>query len=758
MYTHLKLPVRPVLADIWLTMPINLLLALPEYVTRDPNAPKHNVIADIRNFLSASGWEVATKVIKPHIWAPGWSDDELKTFATSPFVSTHESVPGTLFEDLSACEFFDGQQYEIVHFTGYVIERRNNPTLYLDVSRTMEAGALRDALVSADTRLLVLNVPADQFDYAVRLAELVVGGGGPAVIVVSLGQATPLSTLDLITELYIEVAEANWGSGDPKLVTDYFSQLYLDLVHNLPLTSVAAPPEWQQPGLNVCLYYGTDGEKLLDFTRWMDILGRRMQGVKKIAIERNLRLERLRPHYEKFLRPSKRAALEDLVRSETRGVSILLNDVNENFTRLENVRARIHDHESEGALPLSEIADAVPQLEQAARELKSQDLLELTLQEEVTRAPRVLNANFRDQVNPKEMLPSDQGLEPGSKCELLVDVGPAWDELKTIVKGRPVFPVEALPQTDDGWEIDVLLISEDFSPHGAMGKLWLRSAGGQSHPYHNELRLHKPGPLVIPLHAPSYPEGNYNTASFTARARLSLYYENNLLQSAVVKVGVAQSREVVLDEENSVEIDYVLSGGFHNADRFARRAVNFGEQDVAVSQPIALNLTLNDDANGNHRIIIRPRGDGSSAATSPATSPAASPPAGYTTYDPIAAAKVLELARTELRNIFYGRHTTGAADPKVSGLDNNNGKTRDQFKLDLQTFALLGNTLFEMLTDEVQAAGGKMTATDWEKEVTKALIESSVIQVARTGHANYAIPWALVYEHPMPGPTLLPCH
>src|SRR5207249_1222104 len=73
------------------------------------------------------------------------------------------------------------------------------------------------------------------------------------------------------------------------------------------------------------------------------------------------------------------------------------------------------------------------------------------------------------------------------------------------------------------------------------GQMWVPTATGRSFPVTEGKTASKAGPVVLTVRAPGFPEGDKETTR-TARARLLLYYENNLLQSAAVRVGVVRAK------------------------------------------------------------------------------------------------------------------------------------------------------------------------------------------------------------------------
>jgi hypothetical protein len=63
--------------------------------------------------------------------------------------------------------------------------------------------------------------------------------------------------------------------------------------------------------------------------------------------------------------------------------------------------------------------------------------------------------------------------------------------------------------------------------------------------------------------------------------------------------------------------------------------------------------------------------------------------------------------------------------------------------------AELGSELFSSAFDQVQLEDGTCTQAQWAQSLVRVLTKASVIQVTRTGPAQYVFPWALVYEYPL---------
>jgi len=123
-------------------------------------------------------------------------------------------------------------------------------------------------------------------------------------------------------------------------------------------------------------------------------------------------------------------------------------------------------------------------------------------------------------------------------------------------------------------------------------------------------------------------------------------------------------------------------------------------------------------------------------------------------YDPEAAAKALKQARTKLAGCFYRKDDNGQVLEGKYGLDGQNGQKKDQFLHDLMRLADCGRTLFYTVFGTVSARnpdGSSMAPRDWTEKLQQALASGCIIQIARTGRANYVFPWALLYDYPMPG-------
>ena len=307
--------------------------------------------------------------------------------------------------------------------------------------------------------------------------------------------------------------------------------------------------------------------------------------------------------------------------------------------------------------------------------------------------------------------------------------------MKSIVSGIAEFPADALPPTDEGGhQIDVVFASDAFEPRIVNGVIWLPEKTGRSHPVIDGTKQEKAGPIALRLLAPKLGRAG----SQVAHGRLGLYFKNNLLQSAAVRVtvsGEANSNQM----PNKVDVDFVLTGGFRDIESLSTRDVE--PSDPAANgkgEPIGLNLTLNDDGGGTHRIIV----------------PELKGPVGFN-YNPVAAGRLLADARTELQGFFFKRDGKGnfvfSGGDKVLGLDPDNGKSYEGFCADLFDMAQQGGKLFGQLFKNVIPTDGR-TQAQVISDLREAVAGSTVIQVARTGSADYVFPWSFVYDFELSEP------
>jgi len=694
-----------------LRLPIRILLA-----TRGAPTPEtaFNVVGMVRRLLGRQGDEGAGKVYHPFVYSGDATDAEILRFVESEWVDPDYSPSptqgnertgtGRSIEDLRLGHFpvagspvADARAtFDIVHFAGGGFTIGKTAMFPLDPGNfALSAGEMRDALIRSACRLLILQVDSRSLGWANVMAEWIVGSGGPSVLVVH--------------------------PTDRVAAERFFVRFYLELLHNEALTQSAIYAETD--GVSATLHLCQGGDREWNFQLMVEEVKNRLAAVEREADRQQFR--RLVETATRFQHAAETRAALSL--AESVAAVARTDDGTDVRAILEQLR---FDRESLGVVPLSRAAEAVQRLEALEPAVAA-----LRRRAEGRDAPRVLNANFRHVGG--EMLAPDEAFLPERAYELLVDVGPRWDRALSLVRGSAEFPADALPPNEEGHAIEVVFASDDFEERMAATSLWLPRTG-RSQPIVDGRPQPDSGPVALRLTTPSLAEG---APSRELHGRLCLYFENNLLQSAKVRVRLGREGAEA-DGHNLIEVDYVLTGGFRAIGRLESRNLRPGSGVRPITSPpdfepqrVALNLTLNDDGGGTHRIIV----------------PSLGTPAAIG-YDPLSGERVLAEARRQLLDLFWERDLDGTVTARVGEIGANNEKTMDAFKRDLLILARHGARLFAQLFAKVRPPDGQSGA-QWIAALRAAIAHSSIIQIARTGPAQYAFPWSLVYDFPLPGPS-----
>jgi hypothetical protein len=693
----IHLPVQSVPATTLVKLPLHVLQVIADFVDISAEASRpFNLFGTLATLLGQRGW---ARVMVPQLWSPGRTPDQLRqAFPVRGDLGTDPFSPSNLVQQPPFVPQADATppQYEIIHISARFLFSRNAYDATYELKAVLShtplvmvrPGQVRDMAVQHGTRLIILDRPTSMIRQSEidDFARAVSGAGGPAVLVVK--------------------------EEDPQVRDKFLADTYAAIVHNHPLSRVAR----FQSATNVDLYLGRSADRSLSF----DSFRKQLQDELKY-LERTSRQPFSRTFHLQFrdggaTRFDYRSAREYLHQEGMSSLSLRGKQiVDAARAAMATIPQPPWDEEIQGVIPLAEasehLARAVQELERAALD-------------EVTQAPRVLNANFS---TAEQKLPPNQPLVAGRTYDLLVDIGPRWQD-GSIVSSREAFPVEALPQGVDGHLIEVVFSTADFDPPMSRTQLWLPANFGPSSPVIEEKPQPRPGPVRLPVRVLGPPD-KAGRSKTRARGRLCLYYENNLLQSAKVSVGLTRAGEEKRSARNRIDVDFRLTGTFHGAGaQFAVR--RFGDQE----RKVGLNITLNGDGGGNHRILIN-SGTKLGAAWMP--------------YDPAALKGALDRCRAELVNVFMNRKENGDATD-TWGLNASNGKTKRQFELDIYILARLGEQLFNALVQQMQPESGN--AVSWVRQLQKILRERSVIQIARTGETprQYVWPWALLYSYALP--------
>ena len=333
---------------------------------------------------------------------------------------------------------------------------------------------------------------------------------------------------------------------------------------------------------------------------------------------------------------------------------------------------------------------------------------------------RLLNAGFSDR---HSIIKPYQALRSNKEYDLLVDIGPLWkDEISLVVKNpEAYFPEKYLPSESKGYIVRVVFISEDFTPPLSSAEIWVPSKPTQSHPYIKNKPALKPSPVNLPVITPKI---QLPDSEKRAYGRLCFYYKGQLIQSAQVSVGISETGALTLQEPNKIQVDYVLTTNL------SEKLEKIGDRNIKIQsnyeRPISANITLNDDGSGRHRILATYYSESKEDAI---FSPA------WQSYDPNSTQKVLESFREVLSSCS-------------KRLGNSLEKNKKDFYYNMRDLAILGDKLYVSALSGINV-GAWQSPAKWKEGLLKVLRKSGVIQIARTGPANYVFPWALIYDYPL---------
>jgi hypothetical protein len=726
MVTVEKLSARHRLAERPVEIPLAILLAIPGYVARDaPPGALPDLFGALTAVLHAASQDEADRIFRPRVWAPAWSETEL---ASAVGFSHWSALPPERLRarraplDPTALRDDESGRADIVHLVARV-ELENGPrgpqaalVVEHDGDRrvSVSAAGLRDALVMAGVRLLVLHPPPYQapFPFADDLAREIVEDGGPAILVAMENHA------------------------DPSL-RETLQGFYAELSHDRVLSDAA----W---GFDGTLFLGEGGEGLLQFHPYIEALRTRARAVARTA-EEALGMKELLAELSGYLHQAEVSQME----ADAAALANLANELESGAAyrveELQRLGELAWSHEGEGVIPLSREMAALKSLEASAGSAAERyEAVERELLSTAERGPRVLNANVAEPETGRVLDPTD-ALIVGRRYELLVDVGPRWSEIRSLVRGSGLFPERALPPGAEGHELDLVLVGEHLEQDLVTARIWLPAERGRSYPVENDRRLDRPRPIALPFNPAVRTEWaldpDVGSPMPPVRGRLSVYFRGTLLQSAVVTARLASADGPSPPGENRVDVDFAITGTFQDlAAEFGRRQLTLGGR-LQGGLPVGASIALNDDGAGGHRLVIACGPEGSDSLL-----------AGWVPYNPVAASDLLRQARADLLECFY----QGEEAARRVGLDRDNGKGYDEFRFDLKRLALRGRDLYAVATAQARSDQGG-DARDFSAGLRKALAEPRVIQVGRTLLAEYAFPWALIYDIPLAGPRYLFC-
>ena len=349
---------------------------------------------------------------------------------------------------------------------------------------------------------------------------------------------------------------------------------------------------------------------------------------------------------------------------------------------------------------------------------------------------RVLNANFLAEYD-NHVLTPNENLRPGETYRLLVDIGLPWNTIPSIAGGKIGFPEDDFftyltsNDREKGWfDLEVVFISQEFLPNLINGRIRVSMGSVQrSTPYIDNKLAPMPGPLKLTIQAPNISQ---NLIDARAHGYLCLYYGVQILQSAVVDVGIGRRSTGTKDEDsNSITVDYVLTR-IENADKnilVRNRSTKDGEFEA----PIKIGVMINNDIRGTHRILLKLDDE---------TDDRQYLPPAWKAYDANSVSETLKKIRRVLSSPVDGKNN--------SRLGKDVFVPQTKFKDDLFELAKAGAELYSILFQGITPANGTSPML-WRKKFRNALRPGDIIQLARTSTVptTHVIPWALVYDYPV---------
>jgi hypothetical protein len=204
----------------------------------------------------------ARQVFRPSVYAPGIPRGELVDL----FGRTGTSGTRWYLEQM---KYGSWQRFDIVHMVGPVKD------LALGLANRLVLGSIGR---STRARLLILQIPSEDFDVACQVGRGIVDARGPTVM----------------------VAAADPRQGLPEYLTD----VYAGIVHNESLAQVAERS--MRRSLDVCLLIGREGEYLFRLDPIRRDLEERFARLDRSHSRRVARLEELGPDL-RFLHQSHRS-------------------------------------------------------------------------------------------------------------------------------------------------------------------------------------------------------------------------------------------------------------------------------------------------------------------------------------------------------------------------------------------------------------------------------------------------------------------
>ncbi|MEA3143479.1 MAG: elongation factor Tu [Thermoplasmata archaeon] len=303
-------------------------------------------------------------------------------------------------------------------------------------------------------------------------------------------------------------------------------------------------------------------------------------------------------------------------------------------------------------------------------------------------------------------------LTPRANLMLTVDIGSLLEASLVDPESNVPFPEEALPPSQDGHLLEVVVASRDFEVEPVGHRYFLPRHGrgwACACPPDAATCLGHPdaGPLAIPVKAP---------AAGLARLRVAIYHRGNVLQSLHLDahVGAAPPAGPAVQ----ARLDYSLAPSLAGLDAFP---------------PVTATL-LHNDNNGTHTVVMHGQG----------------PRSCVFAWNEAQVASAIRSARLRLFAVHAAGDPVQPQSTWRNLLGDGGTKTAAAFKADLRDLAMLGSDLYNLMY---------LQDPDGMKALRRALAAGgdTVLQCARTKGSTLYFPWSLVYDVRNDGGELESC-
>jgi hypothetical protein len=339
-----------------------------------------------------------------------------------PHVFRSTALSGANGEDVA--QLLPGRRFDIVHLSVRTEWLTLDETtgaegaLWLQGAVTAFNASDFQALAGAETRLLILQLPADLEPRGVSgafdLAWRVRAAGGPAILIVQVPNA-------------------------PGIAKEFLYAVYDGIVHDTPLDSVLLIAKQRWPAARPVLFLAPGGEEALRISPLADGL--------KLNIKEKQDL---------FLSLQSRA---DAVVGDPGSKAVLLTQLTQGLSLLQQANQSVTnivawDHESGGILPLREAMDLATAAENTYQSVVDQ------IDREESGEQRVVNTSFQ---SAGRSLPSTESLVVGRDYIFTLDIGAPSKE-SNVQSARPIPESYLQPFYDQqgGVDLRVCLFSQQF--------------------------------------------------------------------------------------------------------------------------------------------------------------------------------------------------------------------------------------------------------------------------------------------------------